>query len=548
MRRLRQAEIARPVPHIEPPKRTQEVQEDHQESGYLNAGQQSMLELQQRGGNQAARRLMGTIQREEDEKRDYTPLDERSPTDHPPEKASARFDDDATMAEIDAGTRVLKWGDRGLAVTKMQQALHDMGYILKQFGVDGIFKNETKKGLIKFQEDHGLSPASGEFDKATSDEFRKIFGTRQPYIDNATYDPADPNKGLRTLNAADKKNVHDAMVPRHGGGGEYKFKEEVGGEHYAAAIQARMDKLVPQLHKELYADRAPLRADPKKNLHEWSTIEGAAGAAKDATDAVYGSYAKGPKLTNAGGNLLDQWEKEEERVGKKNDAEKLAQATQGVIYLIENNCTEINKKHQAIPSRAEEKTLLAPVVASFVDTQDKIDKMLQIDIGWEGTQGGGTINLQRYKAADNAGNRKMMWELFHTSIHEYLHLLKHPDYAAYANSFYSAGDESRYNTLIEGFCDFFTENVRPTVNVTPTLRQQVEGPYYDPNVAPPDVNPATYDAKAQAEQMVSIVGIRNAQEAYFHGDVSRIGGPPSKGGKGGGVKTPAPYEPAYEKV
>lgn len=549
MRRVRQE---RTLAQTEAPSAPKSVAQPEKQPPFvqtpLRAEQQQILSLQQRSGNQIARHQV--LQREEREKFDYTPTNERGAEGAPTEKASARFENDKTMDEINAGTKVLKWGDRGLAVTKMQQGLHDMGYILQQYGVDGIFKDETKKGLMQFQTDKGLAPASGVFDKATSDKFREIFGTRQPYIDNATFDPADPKKGLRDLSAADRKNVNDAMVPHGSSSGESaKFKEKVNDKHYAAEIQARMDKLVPLLHKELYADKAPLRAtdkDKKENLHEWSTMEGAAGAAKDVTDALYGSYAKGPKLTHAAGNLMDQWEEEEKSVGKLTDPEKLGQATRGVIYLIENNCTEINEAHSAVPSRTEERALLAPVVASFVDSPEKIQRMLEIDIGWEGTQGGGTINLQLFKSKDQAENRKSMWTLFHTCIHEYIHLLKHADFEAYALSLYNKGETSRYNTLIEGMCDFFTENVRPTVKITPQLRQEVEGPYYDEKASVPDVDPATYPAKAQAEQMISITGVRNAQEAYFHGDVARIGGTPQ--GKKSGKKSPSPVDPQIEAV
>jgi len=57
-------------------------------------------------------------------------------------------------------------------------------------------------------------------------------------------------------------------------------------------------------------------------------------------------------------------------------------------------------------------------------------------------------------------------------LHEYLHTLAHKDYQAWAQSFKNAGDGTRYNTLIEGFCDFFTLNVRQTV--TPRCRADGE--------------------------------------------------------------------------
>jgi hypothetical protein len=150
--------------------------------------------------------------------------------------------------------------------------------------------------------------------------------------------------------------------------------------------------------------------------------------------------------------------------------------------------------------------------------------MLDLDIGWEGAQLEGTVYLQRYKQATDEKNREQLWQLFHTCIHEYIHSLAHSNYQKYAQKFKAKGDDVRYNTLIEGFCDFFTENVRKTVKIDTALRQKVEGPYYDAKATPPTVNPGVYPSIDQAEQVVSIVGIRNAQAAYFRGMVEMIGG------------------------
>jgi hypothetical protein len=75
-------------------------------------------------------------------------------------------------------------------------------------------------------------------------------------------------------------------------------------------------------------------------------------------------------------------------------------------------------------------------------------------------------------------------------------------------------------------CEFFTENARKTVVVNTALRTKVEGPYYDAAAPVPVVAPDTYPSKAEAKQVVSIAGIRNAEGADFKGDVKLIGGPP----------------------
>jgi hypothetical protein len=150
-----------------------------------------------------------------------------------------------------------------------------------------------------------------------------------------------------------------------------------------------------------------------------------------------------------------------------------------------------------------------------------VRRLLELDIGWEGAQLEGVVYLQRYKHDTDEENRGQMWELFHTCIHEYIHSLADPKFQTYARKL----DSVRYNTLIEGFDDFFTETVRKTIVVDTALRKKIEGPYYDATAPMPTVSPGIYPSIAQAEQVVSIVGIRNAEAAYFKGDVGKIGGP-----------------------
>lgn len=441
----------------------------------------------------------------------------------PAKDSSARFEGDQELEMIAAGTSSVPKGGRGIQVVKLQQALIDMGYLLPKYGVDGIFEDETEAALKKFQHDAKI-PETGQFDQATIEALNKKFDTRQPYLDNATFDPLNPNQGTRSLDADERKAIHEAMTPPRGvGGGPSTFQEDVGGKKYGDEMRTRLNALIAHFHKELYADKEPLRADPAKNFHDWSVLEGTAEASKEVTDQVYGSYATGPKMTEASKNFVDQWEDEIVRNAALSPAEQKDKARDKVWYLVVSNCEAINRVHAAVPTDTKEKAILDPIIETFVDTPAKVQTMLQIEMGWEGAQLEGVVYLQRYKHSDDAKNREQLWNLFHVCIHEYIHSLAHDDYKKYAQKFYDKGDTVRYNTLIEGFCDFFTENVRKTVNITPALRQKVEGPYHDAKAAVPAVHPGVYPSIDQAEQVVSITGIRNAQAAYFHGKVNLIG-------------------------
>jgi putative peptidoglycan binding protein len=474
-------------------------------------------QLGSRVGNHNLLQLLATA-----EKKELDPLKDGAPT--PQKDASSRFKGDKSLEKVALGLETLKKGSRGIPVVRLQQALVDMEYVLKKYGVDGIFWKETEAGVKAFQHDATL-PETGEFDQATLIAMDKIYDTRKPYLDDNVFDPTNPTEGTRKLRGEEKKAVNDALVPSRGAAGVAStFQDDVGGEKYGDAIRDHLGKLIKALHKELFEDKEPLRADPKKNFHDWSVLEKTAAASKDVTDAVYGSYAKGPPMTEAAGNFVDQWEDEIARNKNLKDDEKKDKARGKVDYLINSNCTTINDRHSAVPSDVKEKAILTPIIESFVDTPAKVQILLELDIGWEGAQLQGVVYLQRYKKDTDDKNREQLWELFHTCIHEYIHSLAHPAYQAYAEKFRAKGDETRYNTLIEGFDDFFTENVRQTVKINDKLRQEVEGPYYDSKAAVPKVNPSTYPSKAQAERVVSIVGIRNAQGAYFQGLIKLIGG------------------------
>jgi peptidoglycan hydrolase-like protein with peptidoglycan-binding domain len=436
---------------------------------------------------------------------------------------SHRFGGDAALEAVAAGTKTVKKGDHSLAVEKLQQALVDLGYNVP-YGVDGIFGDGTLGALAKFQADNGLT-ASNELDKETVLKLHELYDTRKPYVDNATHDAKDP--GTRKLTANQKKSAYNAMVPPKGAGGApAKFTEEVGGEKYGDRIRDGLTTIIDSLHKELFDDKVDLRKDPTNNFHEWSTIEGPAKAAKDVTDTLYDTNYGGaiahPAMTFAGGNLVDQWE-DEQAINKGLDkGQKKDKAREKVWYLINSNLTKINREHGAVASGAQEKKILKPIVEGFINDEKKVQRMLDLDIGWEGAQLDGIVYLQRYKSQNTdkdkakEENRVQMWELFHTCIHEYLHTCAHPKYLKYAHGL----DSTRYNTLVEGFCDFFTLNVRSTVDPK-SVQKTVEGPYANGN-APAAVKSGVYPSHRDAEHVVSIVGIKNAQAAYFRGETQFI--------------------------
>ena len=435
----------------------------------------------------------------------------------PAKDASARFENDAAVEDVTTGSTVYKSGDKGRAVTKLQAALVDLGY-LKPSGVDGDFGPKTEAAVRKFQADVPVAE-TGEFDQATMVALHAKFDTRAPYVANAVR--ADRNKGRRSLEDYEKDQALAAMLPTGSAGAS--FVEDVGGLKYGDRIKAQLGSEISRLHTELYTDKVGERADPAANFHTWGDLEGPASCAKKVTDKLYGDYKKMPALSRRNHRLVDQWTDEEARNSGRSPDWKKAKADEKVRYLIDSNCFDINEEHNANTGGAQERAILDPIVESFIDSPAEVEKILQIEMGWEGASLDGRAYVQRYKKADDDGNRAQLWDLFHTCIHEYMHTLRHDKYDEWAESLGGA----RAHTLIEGFCDFFTLNVRASVVVDTALQRGVEGSYYDAAQAPPSnadgASAGVYSSHQQAEQVVSITGVHNAQEGYFKGDVKRMG-------------------------
>ena len=93
--------------------------------------------LQQGGGSG------GPVQRQE---RRMTSVDLTSP----------RFEEQATLERVLDGEKILRRGDEGAAVFRVQQALIEAGFPLREHGADSIYGDETAAAVMQFQSEHGL--------------------------------------------------------------------------------------------------------------------------------------------------------------------------------------------------------------------------------------------------------------------------------------------------------------------------------------------------------------------------------------------------------
>jgi hypothetical protein len=231
----------------------------------------------------------------------------------------------------------------------------------------------------------------------------------------------------------------------------------------------------------------------------------------------------GPEVKN-GTVLGDRWEQQQKRIDDAKalgDTSTIDGITAWRIQKIMNEVQsfkDVLKKYGAKSDRAPESGIIAKVQADLMKAREP--ELLEIQKAWPGAAGGGKIFLQRYRGGSDMADRLVLWELFQTIIHEYIHTITDKRYSDYADSLDAASGQ----TLREGVTDLLTKTVWSNVAITENLRKNIEGPtLYDPAnpVKPPALG--TYDETAQAEQLTSIAGERNLYAAYFLGKVELIG-------------------------
>lgn len=83
----------------------------------------------------------------------------------------------AVVTSTTADGSVLRRGDKGADVKKLQQELMALGYNLPRYGADGDFGAETENAVKAFQKVNGLT-ADGEVGPATRAALEKAMGTR----------------------------------------------------------------------------------------------------------------------------------------------------------------------------------------------------------------------------------------------------------------------------------------------------------------------------------------------------------------------------------
>lgn len=456
--------------------------------------------------------------------------------------SAIRFSDDAELVAVAEGKKTLASGASGIAVTKVQRALVELGQATP---VTGTVDAATSTALKAFQKSKTLTE-SGVVDKATmlaldaafanySAEGKVLKGITSPTkpIQGTPFAvgaaPAELLAGTHVPNADERTAVKAAFsteVKRDPVTGALPtFKRKVKGEDYGDRIEAAVNKVVDsQLKwaKPMETDRAA------GHVYDWGDIEKVGVQSKAAADASFGAYATGKplKATGVDAKIKDAWEFKEKALAA-DPAEAVDNATWRVTKILDGHAaiTAIDTEHGAVQSRAEEKAIV-DAIRTKIATARKAELVL-IHKAWPAFASGNDVFIQRVQhtdakgAVDKGEGRTYMWQQFQTIIHEYIHTIEHPEHVKYRSTL---GAQNGGFTLREGTTDYFTKIAyNNTDRTNATLRKEVEGPFHEPAVVQPIPALHTYRESVNAERAAGIVGLPNMCGAFFLGRVDLIG-------------------------
>ncbi len=347
--------------------------------------------------------------------------------------------------------------------------------------------------------------------------------------------PTDPAR------AGELREALSPLARRTATGARATFRRTLPGEtdDYAQKLRAALPTIVNDAYKDLVEGKGPAEhADPSK-VHTLVEFERIGRRAKAETDRVFGNFKRGDELRAdrpaRRGNVHDQFAETERELRRMRPADRLQMARALCFYFFdtERAIRRLNAAHDAspdfgpghAPTNDEARDQLT-VVDEFVAVAANVTRCNEIDRGWPATADfrRKDVFFQLFKGSDAQKDRLLLWDVFQTFIHEYLHTLVHRDYRDYANRFRGPAN----NTLLEGVDSLLTEIVWDAVApkvADPDLRRAVEGPAAsEPPIAVPPPVGQRYASFTEALRLADLVGIQNVYAAYFLGLIDRIGG------------------------
>jgi hypothetical protein len=464
-----------------------------------------------------------------------------------PTTLEARFDSDRTADDLIE--LVAAMPETGRA-----QALHHLVSVRRPSQLDEVerlrraFRDETKPDRREAIKRVGLKAREAELktERVIEHFFREDVPATEADLRNDTK-PSDPKR-----QAEIKEALHPPTHVTAAGAATFRPTLPGESESYEDKVRKALPDIVKEAHKQLVEGRGPAEHATKAKTHELAEFEAIGNTAKDETDAVFGRFysaADHPALTadrpdlGIRGNIHDQFAETERQLAAMTDDQRQTMAKQLVFYFFQSEdvIRRLNHDHDAAPKFDnddnpvnDEAKALDRVATGFVAVTANVETLNDIDRNWPATARPETkeVFFQVFREKTPGADRLLLWDVFQTFIHEYLHTLAADGYKTFAESFGSSSNEN--NTLIEGVDSLLTETVwsgiEPRVG-DKALREKVEGPANAalPAVRVPHASQRRYPSFTEALKLADLVGIRNVYAAYFLGLVDRIGGPAPAG-------------------
>jgi peptidoglycan hydrolase-like protein with peptidoglycan-binding domain len=411
---------------------------------------------------------------------------------------------------------VLRFGSSDPEVEHLQERLNEEGVAEPPLEVDSEYGPLTTAAVREFQARHGLAVDGvvgirtwGLIDEL---ERRGIAGPTATTLDQTMpVDTATHAAVEAILHPSSSGGVGGPAMTDTGPGGAYETEVITALDALAAEVIAR-----------------PV-ATPAVDMNHANRVS---ARAQEEVETVFGS-----EITLASRRPDGSWHPGSSRMGLA-DATTRVSSAQDILawadYFMDNGSYEpaqVAQTHhydgtRATPDKREHDRVRNLWLAR--GGRSKVDQMVR---SWPAEASTGTVFLQLRDPAYQ--DRTGMWDLFATMVHEFLHLVTHPNYSAVAD----AEGGGAADILAEGMDEHFKNEVwnavRGRIASDVPFRTEVEGPF-----AAPVVNTADYDAGsqidnqvldnhyaslAQAEQIVSEVGEANARAAFFMGHVEALG-------------------------
>jgi hypothetical protein len=280
-------------------------------------------------------------------------------------------------------------------------------------------------------------------------------------------------------------------------------------------------------------------------LHSMEHIGEIARWAKQQVDGLFGRFATSAPLIPAGpgepGNIRDQFAEADALIAAMDEpARRQAAARQLRAWLHDpNTVARVLAGYGVQPvfsaggdPHNDDAHAVAEVIEDILRDPVRVGQVLDIWRGWPAEMSFVTheVWIQTLREPDARGNQFFLWRLAQTLVHEYIHLLEHPDYGAYLPAVGSAAGD----TLREGVPSFLQDmvwlGVAPRVR-DPGLRRLIEGEYASEPPLAPDEMPSIvaeqrYPSYAEVMKLLHVTGSPlSLYAAFFLGDVEKITGP-----------------------